>query len=1448
MPDESAISAPPPWREIEADDEYLAAPDEAKQRIFSRWEEETRAFARSVGDPDEEIEAALTEFKSRRGLGQAGAVVETLRYPFTSGLGAANYEAKEKAFREANQALAWQGSKVTLRTPDDRAYTSSPIAIERAPDVADTPELAEQEQATAKLAESILEDRQKTGINAAIVSAQQERNAEALAASGGREAATRVSSALGRLPLVGQPLQQALETPIGMSFQHNIVPAASGAAAAGLSIVPGAQGFVPQVAAPFVMGLSGSMVGGAAQEMATQATETPEQTAARTQYVAETETANPVQSLIGRTLAGGAFFRPSLSEFGKAYRGSEAARQNIAAGAALGAGGSVVGALASGQPITPEAVMEGLTVGAFLNRPTALGRALGFRIEVDPETLTVRTPVGTVDDLGNRIAPNSPAGTALKAVRGLDATQPTEGDPNAIQNRQTAPLHGDVLNAEGTPQGEGQVPADVGGEGIPARGQGEGLAARPSEEISPITAVRKFDQKQFTADDLGDGTTRLTSGETQITMPTENVPKFFDIPGPLARLQAELPAEPQPLGITPKPKAPDLPAKPASSLPNVEKRWQAARGIQQQGIWQRLKEGIRSVGRAFTRADPLLEPKTDGEIIDAVRMIRGAPETARGQAIQFLQGITQPLGRNGHELMSRTIILRDLVRDLDAGLYAGKSELPFGYKDRAEVEADLNRFEAEVAKPDLASTNVRDAIEQRQKIMLGLRDEMVSRGLLPEEVQNFDDYFHRQVLQYYNELEAARPGGQPDARVKQKGFQKARVGGTKDYSTSYLESEYEVMSQMMQQIRVHDELQRVKAASDIRPRLEGMAATARAAGDPDAKWQDFIPDDYVTWQPERGRYFYPAKTVAEKTLNDFLSGARDLSADDFREAVAVGGLKPEWVLPERVAQTLDNLNRRPESTTLGNISSGLNNAWKKWQLFNPLRLSKYVINNQSGDMDIVMAYRPEIFGEVPGAEKEMWRVAQGKTTSALIQEARAHGVLDAGWTASEIPDVHQHSALARLEAGDRNVIQRTWDKYWGTATNIARWREGVLRLAAYKWFKKQLQSGKTDLYGASRREEVDAVQGIENKAAKLARELIGDYGNVSQAGHWIREKMIPFWSWMEINAPRYYRIFKNIPREAGGGSYARVGGALATNLARSVATPAKMASLYGLIWLFNNSTPERRQMAAELGDTRGQMHLVLGRDENGKVMSLRFQGALSDALSWAGLQDAPEDIAKLASGQRTPGEQAQEMALATPEKIIGAAMPIPKTAMEVAGKFTLYPEPFSPRPVRDRWQHLARGLSLGSIYDYFADIPQRANSPQDVVRSAVLYTTDPQEQAYFGTRKLVNDFLTKQGREKQPFGFTDRQNAIHYFKLAAQKGNQAQAQRWWNAYIQLGGNRKTARESIDASSPTAGLNKALRAEFIDSLTPEQQKVLEQAEEWNDKTQSASLEMLNEMED
>jgi len=207
-------------------------------------------------------------------------------------------------------------------------------------------------------------------------------------------------------------------------------------------------------------------------------------------------------------------------------------------------------------------------------------------------------------------------------------------------------------------------------------------------------------------------------------------------------------------------------------------------------------------------------------------------------------------------------------------------------------------------------------------------------------------------------------------------------------------------------------------------------------------------------------------------------------------------------------------------------------------------------------------------------------------------------------------------------------------------------------------------------------EEIEGLMQIYNqeKAALVSRELVGDYGRISKGGQWLRKKMIPFYSWMEINAPRYWRIFRNLPVETGAtGTKTRIGMVVGK---KAAFTTAKMLMLYTAVQAFNRwAWPDEEE---ELGESqRRQMHLILGRREDGTIITIRLQGALSDALGWIGAEDLPEDLRALRAGRTTIGKLLKEAAAAPLQRLAQGIRPDIKLPTELLSGRSFYPDIFN---------------------------------------------------------------------------------------------------------------------------------------------------------------------------
>lgn len=601
------------------------------------------------------------------------------------------------------------------------------------------------------------------------------------------------------------------------------------------------------------------------------------------------------------------------------------------------------------------------------------------------------------------------------------------------------------------------------------------------------------------------------------------------------------------------------------------------------------------------------------------------------------------------------------------------------------------------------------------------------------------------------------------------------------------------------------------------------------------------PEGYRDWQPDPGTQLFLGLTVEQRTVEAVFSGERTLEREDVRQQLMVGGPKETWIIRSNLAQALNNIRPFHDTDAVDNIWTKGQQSWKQWILLNPIRFLRYNVNNMSGDTDIAFAYDPQIVKGAVQAAKDLAKYFRGNASKPLEDEIlrlTKLGVIGSTLRVAEIPDINEAGAFRFLTEGKLNPGQKVINRYWTSVRGFTDWRENILRLSAVRYFDKRLAENPGEpVYAASRRSEIDAIQDSRQRSAKLARELIGDYGNISKGGVWMRRHLIPFYSWIEINAPRYYRLLKNAPHEGqaqGRGRRLSAVGAKKTGM-----FILKANVLFVLANLWNHLFfPDEEE---ELGRERRQLHLILGRREDGTIRSLRFEGALSDALEWFNLQDYPSDIADLLANRKDILDQGAEFVKAPVERIVNSWEPFSKTIFETFLKRSTYPTVFEEgasfaartRPVRDRAEHVARTFSLDRLYNRVTGKPRRrtGNMLDDLMGSILLYSTDPGQAAFWQTRDMVSDYLEESGQERADISPTRRSTALYYWKRAIQWGDEAAAERWEAEYRELGGTDQGMNQSMRLGAPLGGIAQSQHGAFYESLSPRERDIVDQAEEW-----------------
>ena len=612
----------------------------------------------------------------------------------------------------------------------------------------------------------------------------------------------------------------------------------------------------------------------------------------------------------------------------------------------------------------------------------------------------------------------------------------------------------------------------------------------------------------------------------------------------------------------------------------------------------------------------------------------------------------------------------------------------------------------------------------------------------------------------------------------------------------------------------------------------------------------FAPEGYVAWQPEEGKLLFTAKTLSENALarmlrrmaasmGDVVPKAEVLAAlQAVKSMLAMGGNKFELVIPQELAATLNSLRDEQVDNLLDELIREPLRWWKRWTLINPAQVGKYNINNLSGDLDAVIAGNPKALKRTGEAIKELWQVMHGAEPSARYQEAQERGVFDSGLSIQEIPDINFLSEFEGLiEKGGpvRRFALSPLRKVWNALQKYTQFRENWLRYAAYLNYADRLEGGESMEsigYGAVKPELLDAVEDLKDKAAFLARNLVGDYGNVSRNGKWIRERLVPFWSFQEINLKRYLRLTSNAFGQGVGKGLA-TGGAMGAMMGvrASAYLGLRIAILYGYVQLWNrlcgccdeNESPEEQ----------ARLHLCLGKIGDLNV-TLRFQGALSDAMGWFGFADAAGVISEIEKGRGTLGDFLGAVAKAPVNKVGGSLTPVITVPLESATGKKLWPDVFNPRPIRDRWRNLFETFSVAGAYDWLTGKPTRGAGT--AAAKMLVNLSDPDEAAYSRARGLAFDWLERvKGQEGFTDSMTPRANTLYEWRLAMKYGDKEAERRAFARLRELGVDAAARAASIPRAHPAGAIAKKDRLTFLRSLSNDERRMYNRAVIWYERT-------------
>lgn len=896
--------------------------------------------------------------------------------------------------------------------------------------------------------------------------------------------------------------------------------------------------------------------------------------------------------------------------------------------------------------------------------------------------------------------------------------------------------------------------------------------------------------------------------------------------------------------------------------PDIEARFQGAKQRPPgESPLSKAKETWNTVKRYATSDLPYLPGgQRYARLAFKLRQLSKGRGTASDQAALYLQGITTEMRRDEYNLFNRAVVYNDLLEDVNKGLYDINEELPFGF-----TADDLKQEHSRVMEMVGQSEPVQRALKDRKAVMKEVTETYAD---LYEKVNgkpppfNREDYFHHEVLNRLGVAPGRVQGTGEQVKTQKAGWQKARKGTAYDFLTNYLEAEHKVLAEMLYGIKIHQLIDFVAQNEDISAKLKGQAKEMEAEATDDQRqrkvdWRKLVPEGYKLWQPNEGNFIFRANAIDAHLVDQMMEqGLEEIGVprDKIRRVLAIGGRKMELAIPQEIADTLDHFGKSRPPAVYDTLDKGLRFAmtkWKRHQLLFLTRAFKYNVRNVSGDVDAVVSANPNalkktgravtelhnflINGGAPSADLEAWMERGGmQDVLGIAEDATQIDALKQFRRFSEQPSIKK-----QLEKGDLLGVIKQFQSKFSFVEKANNFREYILRYAAFMDYVEQIQrnDGVPDNWGASVREEVQALKDPYDMAYELSNDLLGAYDKVSVAGQFIRERFIPFWSWNEVNARRYKRIMENAFRDGVGtqelgktigrklAGVAIKSPMIAYNLGK-FAVKAHAVSALLAAWNYLRFRDEEDSLPETV---RSKPHIIFGRDEDGKVVYFNRLGAVADFYEWFGLDASPQYVRDYLNGRMTMKEIAQDMVSSPVNKLVQGFGPT-KTAFEWLSGKTTYPDFRKPRTIRDKREFLADSVGLGDAYRLAFGKPTRGAG--EIVKNIFTYRVDPEEVAYSEIVGLKYEWLKKKKGMGDPGGpISPKSNALYYYKQALRYGDEEAADKYLAQYIEYGGTKKGLNQSLKTLDPFYGMSKAEKVQFLAQLTEREKAQLERANEF-----------------
>lgn len=827
----------------------------------------------------------------------------------------------------------------------------------------------------------------------------------------------------------------------------------------------------------------------------------------------------------------------------------------------------------------------------------------------------------------------------------------------------------------------------------------------------------------------------------------------------------------------------------------------------------------------------------------------------------------------------------------------------------AEVNHELKRLSERLEASPHAEM-VKAAVREHMALVSEIAADLKGRDLFPGEELTNPYYFPHVTLEKLDaggkteqrELrpERIKPGTEQDFR----GYLIDPVGSEKAIESDYVRAMYYHLVQVGSHNWKADAVRDVRRVYDVKKEADELAKKlSKQRGHPvtwlQAFHEHFAPQGYVTMGMEDDNPFGMitvnrdalARRLGVMLTNDDiheqlqalgLKGIK-LLPEDLQETLVMGN-KEVWIVPARVAEALKGIARREDQQDMpmGAAAKWTLGIWKSWKLFMPQSHVRYEFNNVVADLEKITSAAPRTFKFMPEAAKEVRQFWMGGDPTDDLRAALKEGVINAV-TAQELGALQRLPQFRDFETWEKrfgselkaaisapltNLTRLAGDGLLGRVNSVEQsaFREAVFRYAKFKSDIHALRNNSRPQYAGAYWKTIDAMtdsapgadDANERKAGAIAKATFVDYGDLSVGGQWLRDKLVPFYSWIEGNFKYHANLFRNLRDMVRAGEASQTEAAKAGTRAAAVFAAGfsarvagglllRLAVPYLAVYAWNNSG-DRDDLEKLLSDEdRRRFHIILGKNPDGTVNVTYAQTALADLIKWFSGPKFLQAMAGWMNGKTDfPTAFSEWRDDLVPDAINNVAQgltPWLKLPYMIVSKKQTFPDVLDQRtiPAYD----MRRAILSQITDDFTADQIEKSVNKEyyatkdlgDHVKQMILQVRkrDPEQWAFYEVKDKAADFLERMTGKRR--GGSDyqspEQQVLRNFRRAIYRGDTDKAVQFYLALLDYGYTAERFVSSIRAQDPLSELPKenGLRDRFVKGLAPDERQQLQRAYEF-----------------